>query len=177
MLRNESYSRDFGVAVDEVWFVNGSTDHKYTPLGTTSSYTLSPILHYKRLQHPPSLFPVNCVFISHSLATASNNGDSSAFALRLYLNSLPCRAAFQLTGSLQLSSSYPLCTDQVENIFSKSNCIVVLIFADAGTCLLIRLLEMDWITSLFICLLHSNGCMRYSIFCHVRWFLLCITQQ
>jgi hypothetical protein len=33
---------------------------------------------YKSLQHPLSLFPACCVFISHSLATASNSGDYSA---------------------------------------------------------------------------------------------------
>jgi hypothetical protein len=40
---------------------------------------LSPIsILYKSPQHPLSLFPAGCVFISRSLATTSNSGDSSA---------------------------------------------------------------------------------------------------
>jgi hypothetical protein len=59
-------------------FVKGFTDHVYTPLRTT--ITASPLIStlYKSPQHPPSLFPACCVFITRSLAMASNSGDSSA---------------------------------------------------------------------------------------------------
>jgi hypothetical protein len=43
------------------------------------------------------------------------------------------------------------------------NCIVALIFVAAWTCLPIRCLETGCITPLFIRLLHSNGCTRYTI--------------
>jgi hypothetical protein len=41
--------------------------------------------------------------------------------------------------------------------------IVACVFFAAGMCLPIRSLETDWITPLFIRLLHSNGCPRYNI--------------
>jgi hypothetical protein len=46
---------------------------------------------YKSPQHPLSLFPAFCAFISHSLETASNSGDSWLHTLRFYLHSLLCR--------------------------------------------------------------------------------------
>jgi hypothetical protein len=59
------------------WWIN--IDHLYTRLGTTSNYSAIAYLH--TLQITPATakpFPACCVFISRSLATASNSGDSSA---------------------------------------------------------------------------------------------------
>jgi hypothetical protein len=61
-----------------------------------------------------------------------------------------------LTGSSQLSSLQPLCTDRVGYTVTNSNSIV------EESCLPIRCLETGCITPLFIRLLHSNGCTHYN---------------
>jgi hypothetical protein len=58
--------------------VNGFIDHLYTALRTTSNYSIIANLHILQITTAPAKpFPV-CFVISHSLATASNSGDSSA---------------------------------------------------------------------------------------------------
>jgi hypothetical protein len=60
-------------------FVNGFIDHLYTPLGTTSNYSATANLHNSQITTAPAKpFLSCCVFISRSLTTASNSGDSSA---------------------------------------------------------------------------------------------------
>jgi hypothetical protein len=59
--------------------MNGFIDHLYTPLGTTSDYRAIANFHILKITITPAApFPVCCVFNSRSIATASNNGDSSA---------------------------------------------------------------------------------------------------
>jgi hypothetical protein len=53
--------------------VNGFTEHLYTRLGTTSNYSAIADLHTLQIT-----IPACCIFISRSLAEASNNGDSSS---------------------------------------------------------------------------------------------------
>jgi hypothetical protein len=57
----------------------GFIDHLYTRLKTTNNYSANVNLHNSQITTAWSKsFPVYCVFTSRSLATASNNGDSSA---------------------------------------------------------------------------------------------------
>jgi hypothetical protein len=51
----------------------------------------------KSPQHPLSLFPPCCVFISCSLGTASNSGDSSAFRAQVLLSQPPVQNSCQLS--------------------------------------------------------------------------------
>jgi hypothetical protein len=88
--------------------VNAFIDHLYTPLGSTSNY--SAIANPRTSQtpkHPLSPFPACCVFISRSLATASNSGVSSASRSQVPPSQPPCRTQLstELTGSSQ-SQSY-----------------------------------------------------------------------
>jgi hypothetical protein len=56
----------------------------YTPFGTTSNYSAIANLYKSQITTEPAKpFPARCVFISRSLATASNNGDSSATRAQL----------------------------------------------------------------------------------------------
>jgi hypothetical protein len=123
--------------------------------------------------------PVCSVFTSRSVATASNNGDSSTSRPQVrssqppIQNRIHCQLKLlrhlfwaslaklncQLTGSSQLSSLWPLCTNRVEN----SSTIVECVFFAAGTFLPIRCLETGCITPLFIRLFRGNGCRRYNI--------------
>jgi hypothetical protein len=51
----------------------------YTPLGTTSNYSTVANLHTLQITTAPAKsFSIRYVIISRSLATAFNNGDSSA---------------------------------------------------------------------------------------------------
>jgi hypothetical protein len=57
----------------------GFIDHLHTPLGTTSNYSTVSNLHTLQITAAfAKLFPACFVFNSHSLATASNIGDSLA---------------------------------------------------------------------------------------------------
>jgi hypothetical protein len=58
----------------------------YTHDSELQAITAPPLLStiYKSPQHLLSLFPGCCVFISRSLATASNNGDSSASRAQVF---------------------------------------------------------------------------------------------
>jgi hypothetical protein len=72
--------------------VNGFIDRLYTQLGTTSNYSAAADLHTLQVTTASAKsFPACYAFISRSLITASNNGDSSASALKSTLNagSLP----------------------------------------------------------------------------------------
>jgi hypothetical protein len=54
-------------------------DHLYTRPGTTSDYSATTNLHNSQITTAPAKpFLACCVFTSRSLATASNNVDSSA---------------------------------------------------------------------------------------------------
>jgi hypothetical protein len=84
--------------------LNGFIDHSFIPLGTTSNYSAIANLHTLQIATAPAkLFPTCCVFISRSLTTASNSGNSSASRSQDLLStvnsttapsllSLPCRA-------------------------------------------------------------------------------------
>jgi hypothetical protein len=59
--------------------VNGYNDHLHIPLETTSNYSAIGNLHtYKSPQQPLRRFAACSFFISRSLVTALNKGDSSA---------------------------------------------------------------------------------------------------
>jgi hypothetical protein len=66
--------------------------------------------HYKSPQHPLSILPVCCV-ISHSLATASSSGDSSA----LHAQVLPSRSLVQNSSQLTLSWQLTFCKLTINN--------------------------------------------------------------
>jgi hypothetical protein len=56
----------------------GFIDQLYITLGTTSNYIAIANLHNSQITTAPAkFFPACCVFIIRSLATASNNGNSS----------------------------------------------------------------------------------------------------
>jgi hypothetical protein len=75
----------------------GFTDHLSTPLRTTSNYSPTADLHNSQITTTPlCLFLACCVFNSHSLATASNDGDSSASHAQVLLTQLPLQK-WQLT--------------------------------------------------------------------------------
>jgi hypothetical protein len=78
----------------------------------------------------------------------------------------------QESGLPQLSSLQPLCTDRVENIFSKSNSVIACVFVVPGTCLPIRYLETAVVFSPISQSLHTNGCTRYDINLVCRLLLL-----
>jgi hypothetical protein len=68
------YRRAFGLEI-------GFIDHFTTRLVTTSNYSSSADLHTLQITIAyAKSFPACCVFTSRSLVTASNSGDSSAFA-------------------------------------------------------------------------------------------------
>jgi hypothetical protein len=74
------YRRGFGLDI-------GFIDH-YTYNSERQVITAPPLIStfYKSSQHTPESFPACCVCTSRSLATASNNGDSSASVLKSSLN-------------------------------------------------------------------------------------------
>jgi hypothetical protein len=74
-----------------------------TQLGTTNDYSATANPHTLQITAMPTKsFPVCYVFINHSLATASNSGDSSASVLTSLLSGKysttvlchPCSASF-----------------------------------------------------------------------------------
>jgi hypothetical protein len=136
-----------------------------------------------------------CVFISHSVATAVNSGDSSASRAQV-LSSKPPVQNSQVGGHFTPTSwssdfqiGRPNCfpynnfaRDLAENTVSNSNSIVLYVFVAAETCFTMRYLETGCITPLFINLLRSNGytCCNIQLLlkyfplfcCRVRSFLL-----
>jgi hypothetical protein len=90
--------------------MNGFIDHLHTQLVTTSNYSAIANLYNLQFTTAPSKpFPACCIFTSHSLVTAFNSGDSSAYALKSCLN----------CGSLQTDSlphRLPYRTDSVAPI-------------------------------------------------------------
>jgi hypothetical protein len=80
------YRRVFGPDI-------GFIPHLYTRLelyAITQPPLISPQFTNQHTLHT-KYHPASCVFTSHSLVTASNNGDSSASALKSSLHSLPYR--------------------------------------------------------------------------------------
>jgi hypothetical protein len=70
----------------------GFIDHLYTQLGTESNYSATANLHNSQITTASANpFPACYVFTGLSQATASNNGETSATALKCFLNgvSLP----------------------------------------------------------------------------------------
>jgi hypothetical protein len=77
-----------GVTVDGVWI----GEWIYWPLiHTTRNYKHYKLIYtlYKLLEHQLSLFPACCVAVSPSLATTSNNGDSSASRAQVHSSHPP----------------------------------------------------------------------------------------
>jgi hypothetical protein len=162
-----------GVTVDGVW-IGGLVDHLYTPLRTTSNNSDITDLHtLQNITVSDKPFPACCVFTSHSLATASNGGDTSAshvqvlvtvacekLLLTVNYNTICFQPPLQNSTDWlhQFSSFYNHFYKPSRKHFSNSNCIVVFIFIAVGMGLLIHWLETGCIIQLFICLLHSNGC-------------------
>jgi hypothetical protein len=85
------YYRDLGVAIDGVcigeWILLATYAHDSEMQAITAPSLISTI--HKSPQHPLSLFPTCCVFISHSLATASNSGDSSTSHSQVFSSQPP----------------------------------------------------------------------------------------
>jgi hypothetical protein len=85
--------------------VNGFIDYLYTPLGTTSNYSIIANLHTLQITAAPSKpFPACCVATSRYLITASNSGDSSASSLGSSCHSRPCRTLVNWTIAPSLPS-------------------------------------------------------------------------
>jgi hypothetical protein len=71
------YCHDLGVT--GFGLGNEFIDHLYTPLGTTSTYSVTANVHNSRITTASTKpFPACCGITNCSLATASNSGDSSA---------------------------------------------------------------------------------------------------
>jgi hypothetical protein len=70
--------------------VNAFIDHVYTPLGTTSNYSVTANLHNSQITTPTAKpFPACCAFISRVLATDLNSGDFSASRSQVLSSHLP----------------------------------------------------------------------------------------
>jgi hypothetical protein len=110
------YECDYTRGLD--WWI-GFTDDLNTPLRTTSNYSANANLHTLQITTAPAtLFSACCVFNNHSLATASNSGDSSSSRAHVVsvrrivrnwtvnstiapsLLSLPCRAQLNCQASM-----------------------------------------------------------------------------
>jgi hypothetical protein len=118
------------VTIDRVWI----DEWIYKPLIHNLELQVIAVLSlistlHKSPQHPLSLFSACRVFISHSLATASNSGDSSASTLRFYLHSLPCKTVnSRLTPRMTAISHQPLSLLftgwlSTANLLSHPNCL------------------------------------------------------
>jgi hypothetical protein len=110
----------------------------HSELHVTTALSLISTL-YRSSQHPLSLLPVCCVFISRSWQRLLTVEILQLHEFRFHLHSVPCRTV------------------------SNSNSIVLCVFVATGMCLPIRCLETGCITPLFIRLLRSNGCTRHNI--------------
>jgi hypothetical protein len=103
-----------------------------TRLVSTSNDSATANLHNSWITTSPAKpFPASCVFTGHYLVTASNNGDSSVYALKSSLRRLPYRTHSQLNSWLQLSWLHLLGTDYRKH---RTSTVAFLSFA-AGTCL------------------------------------------
>jgi hypothetical protein len=92
-------SRISGVTIDGVCIGDWMYWHTNTHNSELQVITAPPLISttYKSLQHPLSLFPACSVFISHSLATACNRGDSSAPRAQVLSSQPPAQNPCQLT--------------------------------------------------------------------------------
>jgi hypothetical protein len=149
--------------------VNRFIDHLYTPLGTTSTYYAIADSHTLKITTAPAKhFPACCVFTSHSLATASNSGDSSASRGQSSCHSHPCRTLVNCQLNYTAIYSQPslhnstdcqpstlnrigcsnsllynhFCMDRIENTFSNNNYCFRSVFTNP---------------------LHCNGCTCYNM--------------
>jgi hypothetical protein len=76
------------------------TTYKHqSELHVTTALSLISTL-YKSTQHPLSLFPSCCVFISRFLATTSNSGDSSASRAQVPSSQPPLQSSAELVAPL-----------------------------------------------------------------------------
>jgi hypothetical protein len=123
----------------------------YTHHSELQVITAPPLISilYISPQHPLSFFPTSCVFISRSLATTSNSGDSSA-SKRLG----PTK--FLQPPVQNWTLNWQMTTNSSPRATYKTQFPVVCVFVAAETCLLIRCLETGWITPLFILLSHGH---------------------
>jgi hypothetical protein len=99
-------SRFWGVTKDCLnWWMDLLTT--YTHHSEIQAVTLLLLIStiHKSPQHPLSLFPACCVFISHSLATASSSGDSSASCTQV-LSLQPCMQNCLSTDNCQAAGCF-----------------------------------------------------------------------
>jgi hypothetical protein len=122
---------------------------------------------YKSPQHPPSLLPACCVLISHSQATASNSGDSSASHTQVLSLQPPMQNSQSAHCQLNYSTIYSQsslqnwtlnCQPSIDWIapfaffiapwhgphWKHHSSSVVCVFVSAGTCLPSCWLEMTF---------------------------------
>jgi hypothetical protein len=117
--------------------VNGFIDHLYTQFGTISNYSTIAYLHNSQITTAPSKpFPACCVFISHSLATASNKGESSASCAQVLSSQPPMQNSTKLIAPTVL-----VVTSRHRPHRKHCSSIAASVFVAIGTCLPSRCLE------------------------------------
>jgi hypothetical protein len=78
--------------------VNGVADHLYIQLRTTSSYSATAHLYNSQITTAPAKpFFQPAIFTNHSLAMASNSGDSSASSAQVFSSQPPMQNSTELT--------------------------------------------------------------------------------
>jgi hypothetical protein len=123
----------------------------------TSNYSATANLHNSQIITAPAKpFPACCAFTSHSLATASKSGNSSASRAQvlLYRNDLVVPLVFLITPRHGPHKKHPI---------SKNNSIVARRFVAPGTCLPSRCPEMALEYPPMSRSLHTKGSIRYII--------------
>jgi hypothetical protein len=141
--------------------VSGFIDHFYTQLETTSNYSaIANLYTFQIITAPTKPFPACCVFMSRSLATASNNGNSSASRAQVLSSQPPVRNSCLTSLLLTYSVNWQLCrpnylqdnsSAQTTQTVSSSHSIVVESYLPC------RCLTMATVLLLVSRVLPSNG--------------------
>jgi hypothetical protein len=111
--------------------VNGFIYYLHTRLGTTSTYNAIADLHTLQITATPAKpFPDSCIFTSHSLATASINGDSSASRAEVPSSQPPLQNSTEF-----IALTFLVITSRHVPQRKHRSPTVAFVSVDAGTCL------------------------------------------